>query len=84
MIFYVNVPVLSLHILLAPPIISHDDRFLTKFYSSFIFPTEYANAIVTAKGNPSGTATTIIVTEIMNDSTNTYKVLRLLNCISPR
>lgn len=51
--------------------ISQDAKFFTKFYSSFIFPTEYARAIVTANGNPSGTATTIIVTAIINDSTIT-------------
>lgn len=39
-IFYVNVPVLSLQILLAPPMISQDARVLTKFYSSFILLTE--------------------------------------------
>jgi hypothetical protein len=48
----------------APPIISQLANYLTKLFSSFILPTEKANAIETAKGNPSGTATTTIVTAI--------------------
>lgn len=68
--FLVNVPVLSEHMLSAPPIVSHACRYLTKLFSSFIFPTEYASAIVTDSGNPSGTATTTILTAIMkNDIT---------------
>ena len=39
--------------------------FLTKLLSSFILPLENDKAIVTARGRPSGIATTIIVTEIM-------------------
>lgn len=61
-LFSVSVPVLSEHIVLAPPIVSHALSHLTKLFSSFILPTEYANAMVTASGKPSGTATTIIVT----------------------
>ena len=67
MVFRVKVPVLSLQILLTPPMISQDARVLTKFYSSFILLTENAKVIVTAKGKPSGTATTIIVTPIMKN-----------------
>jgi hypothetical protein len=33
----------------------------TKLFSSFIFPTENAKAIVTANGSPSGTAMTMMV-----------------------
>ena len=51
-IFYVNVPVLSEHMLLAPPMISHAANVFTKFYSSFILLTENAKVIVTANGNP--------------------------------
>lgn len=58
---------------MTPPIISHDAKVLTKFYSSFILFTEKANVIVTAKGNPSGTATTIIVTPIMKNLSILYK-----------
>ena len=50
--FYVNVPVLSEHMLLAPPIISHAANVFTKFCSSFILLTENAKVIVTANGNP--------------------------------
>lgn len=59
-------PVLSEQILVAPPIISQLANYLTKLFSSFIFPTEKARAIDTAKGSPSGTATTTIVTAIKN------------------
>jgi hypothetical protein len=48
----VRVPVLSEHILLAPPIISQEGRVLTRFYSSFILLTEKAKVIVTARGSP--------------------------------
>ena len=63
--FFVKVPVLSEQMLLAPPIVSHACKYLTKLFSSFIFPTLYAKAIVTASGRPSGTATTIILTAII-------------------
>lgn len=48
----VRVPVLSVQMLFAPPIISQEARVLTKFYSSFILPTAKANVIVTESGNP--------------------------------
>lgn len=63
--FMVRVPVLSEQIVLAPPIISHEASLFTKFLSRSIFFTEYANEIMTASGNPSGTATTTIVTPII-------------------
>jgi len=47
MLFIVKVPVLSDNMLLAPPIVSHDDKFLTKLFSYLILPIEKANAIVT-------------------------------------
>lgn len=50
--FCVRVPVLSLRMLLAPPMISQLAKFFTKFCSSFILLTEKANAIVTASGRP--------------------------------
>lgn len=40
MMFLVRVPVLSEHILSAPPIVSHACKYLTKLFSSFILPTE--------------------------------------------
>ncbi len=62
----VNVPVLSEHIIDAPPIVSQAYNFLTKFWSFNIFLTEKASEIVTASGNPSGIATTITDTPIIN------------------
>ena len=61
MIFIVNVPVLSEQMLLAPPIVSHASIFRTRFSSTSIFFTENARDNVTAKGKPSGIATTITV-----------------------
>jgi len=45
--------------------VSAEARFLTKLLSSFIFPLENDKAMVTARGRPSGIATTIMVTEMM-------------------
>jgi hypothetical protein len=59
----VSVPVLSEQILLAPPIVSHAYNFLTKLLSLSIFLTEKASDRVTAKGNPSGIATTTTVND---------------------
>ena len=61
MTFIVRVPVLSEQILLAPPIVSQAYIFLTKFSSISIFLTENARERVTARGKPSGMATTITV-----------------------
>mmetsp|Transcript_48749 Transcript_48749/g.115777 ORF Transcript_48749/g.115777 Transcript_48749/m.115777 type:complete len:232 (+) Transcript_48749:1840-2535(+) len=58
----VSVPVLSEQIVVALPIVSHALRCLTRFWSSIIFLTEKARAMVTASGRPSGTATTKTVT----------------------
>ena len=60
-IFIVRVPVLSEQMLFAPPIVSQASIFLTKFSSTSIFLTEKAKERVTAKGKPSGMATTITV-----------------------
>mmetsp|Transcript_10584 Transcript_10584/g.65121 ORF Transcript_10584/g.65121 Transcript_10584/m.65121 type:complete len:233 (+) Transcript_10584:2930-3628(+) len=56
------VPVLSEQITVAPPMVSHAARARTKLLSFIIFFMEYASDIVTAKGRPSGTATTTMVT----------------------
>jgi hypothetical protein len=64
-LFIVKVPVLSEQIVLAPPIVSQAYIFLTKFWSASIFLTEKANERVTARGSPSGIATTITVTPKM-------------------
>lgn len=63
--FCVKVPVLSLQIQLAPPIVSQADIYLTKFWSYNIFLIEKAKVNVTASGNPSGIATTITVIAII-------------------
>jgi hypothetical protein len=59
----VRVPVLSEQIQFAPPIVSQADIYLTKLLSNNIFLTENAKERVTAKGSPSGMATTITVIE---------------------
>lgn len=46
---------------------------MTKLFSSFILLTEYANEIVTAKGNPSGIAATMILTAKMQAYITVYK-----------
>jgi len=64
-LFNVNVPVLSVQIASAPPIVSHACNFRTRFLSYNIFITEYANDNVTANGRPSGIATTITTIPII-------------------
>ena len=56
---------MSEQIAFAPPMISQDLSYLTKFLSYNIFLTEYAKDNVTAKGKPSGIATTITVIAII-------------------
>ena len=63
--FSVSVPVLSLQMSVALPIVSHAASTRIKFWSASIFRVEYANEIVTASGSPSGIATTMIVTAVM-------------------
>mmetsp|Transcript_1866 Transcript_1866/g.4523 ORF Transcript_1866/g.4523 Transcript_1866/m.4523 type:complete len:286 (-) Transcript_1866:483-1340(-) len=63
----VRVPVLSLQMVVALPIVSHALRCLTRFWSLSIFLTLNARAIVTARGSPSGTATTKMVMPVMTN-----------------
>jgi hypothetical protein len=49
----------------APPIVSEDASFLTRLLSFFMAALEKLNEMVTARGRPSGMATTITVIEIM-------------------
>lgn len=58
-LFSVKVPVLSVQMQSAFPIVSQLLIFLTRLLSSIIFLTEYAREIVTASGKPSGIAHTI-------------------------
>jgi hypothetical protein len=55
MTLVVRVPVLSEQMLVHPPIVSHAAITRTRFLSFCIFLTEYARAMVTASGKPSGT-----------------------------
>jgi hypothetical protein len=54
----------------ALPIVSQARRILTRLFSFSIFVVAKASASVTAKGRPSGTATTIMVTATMRISMN--------------
>ena len=56
--FSVSVPVLSLQMLVALPIVSHAARIRMRFLSLSIFWVEKDSEMVTASGRPSGTATT--------------------------
>ena len=62
MSFAVSVPVLSVQMTVALPIVSHAPRYRTRLFSANIWRTENANASVVASGRPSGTATTTTVT----------------------
>eukprot|EP00659_Diplonema_papillatum_P004087 gene4086-biopygen4022 len=64
----VSVPVLSEQMHVAPPMVSHAARCLTKFLSVSICFIEYAREIVTESGSPSGTATTTIATAVVSIS----------------
>jgi hypothetical protein len=55
-------------IYVALPIVSQDSNFLTRLFSFTILALEKLKEIVTAKGRPSGIATTIIVIDIMTAS----------------
>lgn len=61
----VRVPVLSVQIYVALPIVSQDSNFLTRLFSCTILALEKLKDMVTAKGKPSGIATTIIVIDII-------------------
>mmetsp|Transcript_10095 Transcript_10095/g.25249 ORF Transcript_10095/g.25249 Transcript_10095/m.25249 type:complete len:257 (-) Transcript_10095:515-1285(-) len=61
----VSVPVLSLQMVVALPMVSHASRCFTRLLSSCIFCTENARESVTASGRPSGTATTRMVMPVM-------------------
>jgi hypothetical protein len=66
--FLVKVPVLSEQMWVAPPIVSADAILRTRLLSFYIFALEKLNEIVTARGSPSGMATTTTVIEIMTAS----------------
>ena len=58
-------PVLSLQMVVAPPMASHTFRYRTWLLSLYIFIIEYARLRVTARGRPSGTATTTMDTAML-------------------
>lgn len=64
-LFKVRVPVLSEQMWVAPPMVSEEANFLTRLLSFFMAALEKLNEMVTARGRPSGMATTITVIEIM-------------------
>lgn len=76
--FKVKVPVLSLQIVVAEPMVSQADSLRTKALSAIIFCMEYARVKVTAKGKPSGTATTTIVTTMVKIAMNPSTTLSIL------
>ena len=61
-LFCVIVPVLSEQITVADPMVSHATNCLTRDFALVIFRMARANEIVTLMGNPSGTATTMMMT----------------------
>ena len=65
-LFSVRVPVLSVHITVVAPIVSHACILRTRLLVLSILRIEYASDRVTAMGSPSGTDTTTSVTAIMN------------------
>jgi len=73
----VNVPVLSVQMLFTFPIVSEASRWRTKLFSSLSLITAKARAIVTAMGNPSGIATTITVTAMMNALTKVSSIVEV-------
>ncbi|KAH3666252.1 hypothetical protein OGAPHI_004441 [Ogataea philodendri] len=69
-LFSVKVPVLSEQIAVAPPIVSQLFKTRTRLPSFIIRVVAKARARVTANGNPSGTATTIMVIAVIKMLTN--------------
>ena len=63
--FWVRVPVLSLQIVVALPMVSHASRCFTRLFSLLIWKELKARLSVTASGKPSGTATTRIVIAVI-------------------
>ena len=59
-----NLPVLSVQMVVAHPIVSQALSFLTRLCSFVILFDEKARASVTASGRPSGTATAKTVMEV--------------------
>lgn len=71
----VKVPVLSEQICVALPIVSDDAILLTRLLSFCIYLLEKESEIVTARGRPSGIATTIIVIAIITVVNTSFQSL---------
>ena len=56
---------MSVQMVSAPPIVSEEASLRTQLFSLFIFITENAKDIVTARGSPSGIAITMTVTAVI-------------------
>mmetsp|Transcript_24048 Transcript_24048/g.60402 ORF Transcript_24048/g.60402 Transcript_24048/m.60402 type:complete len:216 (-) Transcript_24048:959-1606(-) len=76
----VSVPVLSEQIVVALPIVSHALDVLTMFWSVIILRTLKAKAMVTARGRPSGTATTKMVMPVMRKPIHCELCTALFHC----
>ena len=66
MLLVVSVPVLSLQMSVILPIVSTAAKVRTRFWSFSIFLVAWARDMVTARGRPSGMATTTMVVATMN------------------
>lgn len=78
-LFMVSVPVLSEHILSAPPMVSHAYIFLTRLLSFNIFLTETARDRVTERGRPSGIATTTTVIARIKKLMSSFRSVELFH-----
>ena len=72
-----SVPVLSEHILFAPPMVSQASILRTKLLSYSILCTDTANDNVTESGNPYGIATTTTVIANTKKPTNSLTSVEL-------
>ncbi len=75
-LFWVNVPVLSVHITVTEPMVSDASSFFTRQLALAILRIFNARLMVTIMGSPSGTATTIIVTAIIKNRIKSFRVVR--------
>merc|ERR1719375_2453967 len=64
-LFAVRVPVLSVQIVVAEPIVSQESSVFTRLFTADILFEENAKETVTASGRPSGTATAMTVRAVI-------------------
>lgn len=78
--FKVRVPVLSEQMWVAPPMVSAEASFLTRLFIFLILAEEKLREMVTARGSPSGIATTtIVIAIIMVPSKSVQSLFSLVN-----